>query len=327
MVDLPAPFGPRKLRSPARLLTKDEMVSSSLSPLAVRPCLNHHFPPDSLAWLRRTPRPTRYQAIARRRCRVGARLAPAHGVRGAAACRRQVRGGRRRSRTLLRRMTEPMPLPAARAAAGVRRGIVACLTVAAGTVLLGVVAGFLWAVVAPRPLLVMTGHGTAAVNSAETSPFIAADGWYQPLLAGDCSRVVRVSARGPQLRPGGHDHGPGQRAGRRPDHALDRRAHGAWPAYPLLATLVGAKLRAAVTLGARSAIVLAAGAGLMAGGVDSPAHWCVTGESLASGSALAPGMTVGPCPCFWSRDCRADLSPGRCMSPGRRCMSPGPGLE
>ena len=75
-------------------------------------------------------------------------------------------------------MTEPMPLPAARAAAGIRRGIVACLAVTAGTVLLGVAAGFLWSVAAPRPLLVMTGRGAAAVINAETSAFIAADGWY-----------------------------------------------------------------------------------------------------------------------------------------------------
>ena len=75
-------------------------------------------------------------------------------------------------------MTEPMPLPAAHAAAGIRRGVVACLTAAAGTVLMGVVAGFIWAVTAPRPLLLMTGRGSAAVINAETSAFIAADGWY-----------------------------------------------------------------------------------------------------------------------------------------------------
>ena len=77
----------------------------------------------------------------------------------------------------------------------------ACLAVAGGTVLLGVVAGFLWAAVAPRPLLVMTGRGTAAVINAETSAFIAGDGWYFFLLPGRvsgsagwqgiCSRVRR----------------------------------------------------------------------------------------------------------------------------------------
>ena len=100
----------------------------------------------------------------------------------------------------------------------------ACLAVAGGTALLGVVAGFLWAVAAPRPLLVMTGRGTAAVINAETSAFIAGDGWYCfiCLAGGLLSGLLRVSARGPQLRPGGHDHGPGQRPGRGADHALDR---------------------------------------------------------------------------------------------------------
>ena len=100
----------------------------------------------------------------------------------------------------------------------------ACLAVAGGTALLGVVAGFLWAVAAPRPLLVMTGHGTAAVINAETSAFIAADGWYcficlaGGLLSGLLGYLLAVR----RLRPGGHDHGPGQRAGRGADHALDR---------------------------------------------------------------------------------------------------------
>jgi len=50
--------------------------------------------------------------------------------------------------------------------------------VAAGTLVLGVAAGFLWSAVTPRPLLVMTGRGAAQVVNAETNAFIAADGWY-----------------------------------------------------------------------------------------------------------------------------------------------------
>jgi hypothetical protein len=53
--------------------------------------------------------------------------------------------------------------------------MVAALAVAAGTAALGVLAGLLWAAVAPRPLLVMTSPGAAALINTETSAFIAAD--------------------------------------------------------------------------------------------------------------------------------------------------------
>ena len=49
------------------------------------------------------------------------------------------------------------------------------LAVAAGTVLLGVAAGWYWAAVAPRAWLVMTGPGAAALLNPETNAFIAAD--------------------------------------------------------------------------------------------------------------------------------------------------------
>lgn len=55
------------------------------------------------------------------------------------------------------------------------RAVAASLGVLAGSVLCGVAAGFGWAAVAPRPLLVMTGPGAAALVNVETSAFIAAD--------------------------------------------------------------------------------------------------------------------------------------------------------
>ena len=58
------------------------------------------------------------------------------------------------------------PLPAALAA------------VVLGTVLLGVAAGFIWAAVAPRAVIVVLGRGSADVVNPETSAFIAADGWF-----------------------------------------------------------------------------------------------------------------------------------------------------
>ncbi|MGD0924767.1 MAG: hypothetical protein ABR926_06185 [Streptosporangiaceae bacterium] len=193
-------------------------------------------------------------------------------------------------------MTEPMPLPAApaapaaRAAAGIRRGVVACLAVAAGTVLLGLVAGFVWAVAAPRPLLVMTGRGAAAVINAETGAFIAADGWYcficlaAGLLSGLFGYLLAVRSYGPvamimvlvsavaaaliTLWIGEHV--------------------GLASYHHLLATLPpGARLRAALSLGARSAIAFwPLGAGLMAGGMELAA-WVRDRRVAASGSALA----------------------------------------
>jgi hypothetical protein len=67
---------------------------------------------------------------------------------------------------------------ASRAVGGWRRALVTSLAVLAGTAVLGVVGGFLWAVVAPRAPLVMVGNGVANVVNSETNAFIAADGWY-----------------------------------------------------------------------------------------------------------------------------------------------------
>jgi hypothetical protein len=53
--------------------------------------------------------------------------------------------------------------------------VVAALAAAAGTALLGAAAGLGWAAVAPRPLLVMTSPGAAALVNSETSAFIAGD--------------------------------------------------------------------------------------------------------------------------------------------------------
>ena len=188
-------------------------------------------------------------------------------------------------------MTEPMPLPAARAAAGTRRGVVACLAVAGGTALLGVLAGFAWALAAPRPLLVMTGHGSAAVINAETSAFIAADGWYcficlaGGVLSGLFGYLLAVRSYGPvamimvlvsALAAALITLWIGEHAGLASYHHL-------------LATLSpGAKLHAALSLGARSAIAFwPLGAGLMAGGMELAA-WVRDRQVAASGSALAP---------------------------------------
>ena len=48
----------------------------------------------------------------------------------------------------------------------------------AGSAVLGVAAGIIWAAVAPRALLQEVGHGEAQVVNAETTAFIAADAWF-----------------------------------------------------------------------------------------------------------------------------------------------------
>ena len=55
--------------------------------------------------------------------------------------------------------------------------------VIAGTAVLGVATGFLWASVAPRALAVVVARGSANVVNPETSAFIAADGWFTLLTA------------------------------------------------------------------------------------------------------------------------------------------------
>jgi hypothetical protein len=56
--------------------------------------------------------------------------------------------------------------------------VVAFAAALAGSAVLGVVAGLIWAVVAPRALLQEVGHGEAQVVNSESSAFIAADGWF-----------------------------------------------------------------------------------------------------------------------------------------------------
>jgi hypothetical protein len=55
------------------------------------------------------------------------------------------------------------------------RPVAAALAVAVGTMAFGVLAGLVWAAVAPRALLVMTSPGAAALVNTETNAFIAAD--------------------------------------------------------------------------------------------------------------------------------------------------------
>jgi hypothetical protein len=53
----------------------------------------------------------------------------------------------------------------------------------AGSAVLGIAAGLVWAAVAPRPLLQEIARGEAQVVNAETSAFIVADAWFCLIVA------------------------------------------------------------------------------------------------------------------------------------------------
>src|SRR5713226_3807815 len=58
------------------------------------------------------------------------------------------------------------------------RAIAACAAVLAAGGAAGLVAGLVWARLAPRPVYQVFGQGVAYVVNAETTAFIAADAWF-----------------------------------------------------------------------------------------------------------------------------------------------------
>ena len=196
-----------------------------------------------------------------------------------------------RSRTLLRIMTQPMD-PVGTAAQPTRRGTLrGWLTAVLVTLLLGVAAGFLWAAVAPRPYLVMTGPGAAQVTSAESSAFIGGDGWYCLicLVGGIISGLA-----GYLLAVRGH-HPVGMALVLLSGLAaaliaLQIGQHSGQASYHhLLSTLpAGRHLSASLSLGARSAIALwPLAAGIMAGALELNDVLRDRKRGTQEGSALA----------------------------------------
>ena len=53
----------------------------------------------------------------------------------------------------------------------------------AGSAVLGVAAGLIWATVAPRALLQEVGHGEAQLVNAESTAYILADAWFSLIAA------------------------------------------------------------------------------------------------------------------------------------------------
>jgi hypothetical protein len=153
-----------------------------------------------------------------------------------------------------------------------RAALLPSLAVVAGTALLGVAGGYLWAAVAPRVALVVVGRGAADLVNSETSAFIAADGWYCVIclvggvISGLLGYWLVVRRHGPvamagvligALAAGLITLWIGEQSGLATFHHL-------------LATLpAGAHMQARLALGSRSAIAFwPLAAGLMAGGVE-----------------------------------------------------------
>jgi len=150
--------------------------------------------------------------------------------------------------------------------------VVAALAVAAGTAALGVLAGLVWAAAAPRPLLVMTAPGAAALVNTETNAFIAADAAFclvclaGGVVCGALGYLFAVRKHGPLAMAG-------LLAGALAAAFVARwvgEQSGLATFHHQLATLpVGARLRDSLALGATGALgfwVLAAGA--VAGGLE-----------------------------------------------------------
>jgi len=188
-------------------------------------------------------------------------------------------------------MTQPMD-PVGTAAQPTRRGTLrGWLTAVLVTLLLGVAAGFLWAAVAPRPYLVMTGPGAAQVTSAESSAFIGGDGWYCLIcLVGG---IISGLAGYLLVVRGHHPVGmalvllSGLAAAL---IALQIGQHSGQASYHhLLSTLpAGRHLSASLSLGARSAIALwPLAAGIMAGALELNDVLRDRKRGTQEGSALA----------------------------------------
>lgn len=183
------------------------------------------------------------------------------------------------------------------------RAVVASLAVVAGTVVCGVAAGFGWAAVAPRALLVMTGPGTAGLVNVETNAFIAADAAFSLIclaggvVSGLFGYLLAVRRYGPPAMAAVL---VGALAAALAARWIGEQS-GLAGFHHLLATLpTGAHLRDSLTLGANGAVAFwPLAASLVAGGLASFANpgrhrLGAAGPALAGeGPGVFPGYPAG----------------------------------
>ena len=195
------------------------------------------------------------------------------------------------------------PFDASRPAIGVSLAIVA------GSLLLGLAAGYVWSAVAPRALLVMISHGAAGLVQPETTAFIVADAVFcliavgGGVVSGTLGYLAGVRRYGPLPMIG-------VLAGALGAAYLARwigQQSGLAGFHHLLATLpVGAYLRDSLTLQTTGAIAFwPLAAGLVAGGLEAFAtrhqrrRRATGGRAALAGpgpriSGLWPGSPAGP---------------------------------
>ena len=93
-------------------------------------------------------------------------------------------------------------------AQGVSAAFIVIAVVVAGTAVLGLAAGFLWAAVAPRALVEVVGPGSADIVNPETNAFFAADAWFilltvvGGLASGAAGYALAVRRNGPPAMAG-----------------------------------------------------------------------------------------------------------------------------
>ena len=170
----------------------------------------------------------------------------------------------------------------------------------AGSAVLGLAAGLIWAVVAPRPLLQEIARGEAELVNVETTAFIVADAWFA-LITAVCGLITGIL---------GH-------------RILVRRAGPAATAGLVLGAVVGALLAlwvgGTIGLGTYNHLLVSSPAGtvfhssLALGAKSTLAFWplCTSGVILLAESGAR-------------RSGQAAARTGRRQSPGRRGAPGGP---
>jgi hypothetical protein len=178
---------------------------------------------------------------------------------------------------------------------------VTLVAVIAGTALLGVVAGFIWAAAAPRALVEVVSRGSADVVNPETSAFIAAEGWFTLLtvaggiISGLLGYALAVRRRG---APAMAAVLVGGLAAALIAKWIGQRSGLAAFNHALLVGQPGALLHAPLALGGVGAIAFwPLAAGLVAGGIEAVAVLRerrlaqLTGRSGGPGGSGAAGAT------------------------------------
>src|ERR1700722_3611989 len=111
---------------------------------------------------------------------------------------------------------------------GLTKGrLAAFLAALAGSAVLGIVAGLIWAAVAPRPLVQEIAHGEAQYVNVETTAFIVADAWFAliaavgGLITGPAGYRIPARRAGAAAPPGRGRCRPARLVGRREHRARD----------------------------------------------------------------------------------------------------------